>query len=431
MILLLDPVPVIEQTIAGVSEAMRPVILQGEEGGYRPSNCKYRSKHVNVPENREDWCRQTEILSLFTQMHCRTPWNLDYVSLFRSPTARSEAQDISSQLSPFQSTAEALQEWLVSASVKEVGEYKNRLGPGSMIFRIAHQDTMGSLQLIRSALEEIDLASSDVDLQQAALHWRRRLDEFRFILIDIESSFHSFVEFLDDNGSPASIGIPPKLATNPIEYLLHDAISAIELHKDRLSQVYSSLTSKTQISDSHRSIAEAETVTKLTELAFLFIPLSFATSIFGMQFISGSTSVTTYIAVALALTSGSYLLRFTIHRTTEQRLNIRRSISDRVSTYANLRVGSHIPTATFFRWLGHVMKRCLLRYWKLSFLGAVTLVMLVIPLPIIWTSSLNTGLEIALSCFLLSIPTFLVGFYFCARYSTRRRRSRVRSSPEA
>lgn len=431
MILLIDPVPVIEQTIAGVGEAMKPVITQGDEKDYEPSNCKYRSKGVNATEHREDWCRQTEILSLFTQMHCRTPWTLNYLSLFRSPTATSEAQDISSKLSPFQSTAEALQQWLVSASAKEIGGYENRLGPGSMIFRIAHQDTMGFLQLIRSALEEIDLASSDFDLQLAALHWRRRLDQFRSILIDIESSLHSFVDFLNVDKSLPSISIPLKLDTNPIEYLLQDAIHAIELHKERLSQVYSSLTSKTQISDSHRSIAEAETVTRLTEVAFLFIPLSFATSIFGMQFISGSTSATTYIAVALALTSGSYLLRFIFHRTTEQRFNIRQSISDKVSTYANLRAGSHIPTATFLRWLGHIMKRRLLRYWKLSFLVAVILVMLVIPLPIIWTSNLNTGLQIAISCFLVSIPFFLVGFYVWARYSTRRRRSRARSSPDS
>ena len=393
----------------------------------RPSNCKFRRKPANVSsEHQGDWYRRVEILSLFTQMHCRTPWNLNYRNLFGFPTTESLSHEKFDQLSPFQSTTEALRKWLTSPSINEVKGYQNQLGPGSMIFRIAHQDTMGLLQLMRLAVTEIDLASSDTELQDTALHWRCRLDEFRARLIDLEASMRSFVDFLHANGS-APKDFPPKLDTDPIDYLLHDALRAIAVHNERISQVYSSLTSKTQISDSHRSIAEAETVTRLTELAFLFIPLSFSTSIFGMQFVSGSTPATTYIAVALALTSGSYLLRFIINRTTEQRIHLERSINKRITVYAKLRAGSRISTATFARWLVHVVKRYILRFWKLSFLGATTLVMLVIPLPIIWTSGINTGLQIALSCLLVSIPTFFVGSYYASQY-LKRKRSRHSSS---
>ena len=412
VILLLDPVPMLVKETTGTWEAMH------RES--RPSNCKFRSKPTNISEHQEDWYRRLEILSLFTQMHCRTPWNFDYRDLFRYPTTRSASQDTFDRLSPFQSTTEALRKWLISAPINEVKGYQNQLGPGSMIFRIVHQDTMGLLQLMRLAVTEIDLASSDTELQETALHWRCRLDEFRALLIDLEASMNSFVDFFHANGS-APENFPPKLDTDPIDYLLHDALRAIAVHKERISQVYSSLTSKTQISDSHRSIAEAETVTRLTELAFLFIPLSFSTSIFGMQFVSGSTPATTYIAVALALTSGSYLLRFIVNRTTEQRIHLVRSISQRITAYAKLRAGSRIPTATFARWLANVAKRYILRFWKLSFLGATTLIMLVIPLPIIWTSGINTGLRIALSCLLVSIPTFFVCSYYASRYLKRKR----------
>lgn len=423
VILLLDPVPLSQETTAGVIEAMGPVKSLGKQGD---ENCKYCSipTPINISEKR---FRQIKDLSSFTQMQCRTPWTLDYRSLFSTKTAWPEILD---QLSPFQSTVEAFGNWLVSAPASEVGQYNNRLGPGSMIFRIAHQDTMGLLQLMRSAVAEIDLASSDLELQETALHWRCRLDEFRAHLIDLEASFHLFVDFLHADAAARRQVSPPKVDMDPIEDLLYHGINEIEAQKQRITQVYSSLTSKTQISDSHRSIAEAETVTRLTELAFLFIPLSFATSIFGMQFISGSTSATTYIAVALALTSGSYFLRFIVDRTTEQRSELRRSTKNRITAYAGLRSGSRIPTATFLRWLADVTKRCFFKFWKWSFLGTTIIVILVIPLPIIWTSSLNMGLQIALSCLLISLPTFLVVFYFFARYvKQQRQRARGSSAP--
>ena len=405
---------------------MNPVLLQGENERYSPSNCKFRNEHINISE---DLCLQTEVLSSFTQIYCRTPWNLDYDTLLRQSTTNSAVHETFEQLSPFQSTVEAFEKWLASAPASEVDKYKNRLGPGSMIFRIAHQDTVDLLKLMRSAVAKIDRASSDIELQEKALHWRRRLDEFRALLGNIEASLQSFVDFLHADTSTSSNDSCAKLDTDPIEYLLHDAITAIEIHKQRITQAYSSLTSKTQISDSHRSIAEAETVTRLTELAFLFIPLSFTTSIFGMQFISGSTPATTYIAVALALTSGAYLLRFIIDRTTERRSDLRRSVRNRITAYAKLRADSRIPTATFLRWLVHVVKRYLREFWRLSFLGATILIMVVIPLPIIWASSLNTGLQIATSCLLTSIPTFFVGSYIWGRYLKRQRLAKARSSP--
>lgn len=423
VILLLDPVPLIEKTTRGVDDAMKPVLSQGENEKYSPSNCKFRNEHINVSEDR---CLQTEVLSSFTQIYCRTPWNLDYNSLLRQPTTNSVVYE---QLSPFQSTVEAFEKWLASAPANEVDKYKNRLGPGSMIFRIAHQDTVDLLKLMRSAVAKIDQASSDIELQEKALHWRCRLDEFRALLANIEASLQSFVDFLHADTSSSRNDSCAKLDTDPIEYLLHDAITAIEVHKQRITQAYSSLTSKTQISDSHRSIAEAETVTRLTELAFLFIPLSFTTSIFGMQFISGSTPATTYIAVALALTSGAYFLRFIIDRTTERRSDLRRSVRNSITAYAKLRAGSRIPTATFLRWLVHVVKRYLRKFRRLSFLGATILIMVVIPLPIIWASSLDIGLQIATSCLLTSIPTFFAGSYFWARYLKRQRHAKARSGP--
>ena len=394
---------------------------------YRSTNCLSRSEPVN------EWgtvFSQTEILSLFTQMHCRIPWMLNYSSLFEQNHTNNSAHEPFNQLSPFQSTSEAFKKWLVSAPANEIRSYENRLGPGSMILRIAHQDTLDLLKLIGLAVAEIDLASSDIELQESALHWRRRLDEFRAIILDLEKSLHAFVGFLGVEVSVSRKRVFPKLDRHPIEYLLYSAISEIEAHKQRITQVYSTLTSKTQISDSHRSIAEAETVTRLTELAFFFLPLSFTTSMFGMQIMSKSTPASTYIAVAVALTSGAYLLRFIIHRTTEQRSNLRLSIRNGVTAYARLRVGSRISTATFLRWLIHRIKKCTRRFWRPISLGIAISVLVLIPLPIIWTSSLERGLQVATSCLLIPVPMTFVGFYFCWKFSRRQRRRKARGSSD-
>lgn len=60
-------------------------------------------------------------------------------------------------------------------------------------------------------------------------------------------------------------------------------LSRIERSKDRIEKFSSSLVSAMSIRESKKAISEAESVSRLTELAFFFIPLSFATSIFGMQ----------------------------------------------------------------------------------------------------------------------------------------------------
>ena len=283
-----------------------------------------------------------------------------------------------------------------------------------MIFRIAHQDTLDFLRLIRLALADIELASSDSILQERALHWRYRLDHFRAQLTVVEESLQAFVKFVKIDATSKRHQRAPDIETSLIEDLLSNVLDEINLHKRRITEAYTSLTSKVQISDSHRSIAEAETVTRLTELAFLFIPLSLATSIFGMQIIDGSTPASKYIAVVVALTSAAYLLRFFIHRTRGRRSNMERYIKNRITAYAGLRSGSRIPTVTLFRWLA---QGSLKGFRALNYLGVIILITVVVPFPIIWKSSLGRDLQVLISCLLLAIPVCLAVFSLAARYA--------------
>ena len=401
--------PLLEKAIKGDYRTSNEETTALETRQSISTNCKSRTQ---LTSQRDMPNTQLEIRSPFTQTHARTPWTLNYDCIF----AQSTVQGLDDQLSPFQSTKEAFEDWLGSAMPAELALYANQLGPASLIFRIVHQDTLNLLQLMRLALVEIDRGSNDNILQERVLHWRYRLDQFRGQLVELEGSLLQFVEFVNPQATSKNRHDQPNLETDPIQYLLSDALGRISLLKQRIGEVYITLTSKVQIRDSHRSIAEAETVTRLTELAFLFIPLSFATSVFGMQIIDGSTPPSIYIGLAVGLTSLVYILRFLIHRTTDRRLKTARTIRNNITADARMRTGSRISTAIIFEWIYHVSKRSVLQYWRLTVLGAAVLIMVIVPLSILWTRDFNRGLQVTISCLLLSVPVLLVSVYVIARW---------------
>lgn len=375
---------------------------RGRQQQLESSNCKSRSSPITRVEDGRGI--QEEIRSLFTQTKMRTPWTVDYSTLF-SPLKTRKLED---HLNPFQSTKEAFIEWLVSATSDQIAKYPIRLGPASMIFRIVHEDTILILGLMRSALADIASTSSGSVSEDQTQLWRYRLDQFRAYIVELEESLQQFVNFvhLVVEGHPQQTAV--SLETRPIEYLFSDARAQILLTDRRLDQTYSVLISKVQLMDSHRSIGEAETVTRLTEFAFLFIPLSFATSIFGMQIVDESTPASTYIAVALGLTSVAYFLRFIIHWTTRHRMILVQKIRMKITTHGELPTGSHISMTMIFSWLLYQIRRV----WKLAFFFATVLVTVVIPLPVIWTRELNTGIKIVMSCLLVLLPISLVFILF-------------------
>lgn len=392
VILLLDPMPLLRKNLRARDVAVFPADEIDSRQQLESNNCKSRS-HPRVDDGD---AIQEEIRSLFTQAKMRTPWTVDYSTLF-SPL-KTRKLDIC--LDPFQSTKEAFIGWLVSATPDQIAKYPIRLGPASMLFRIVHEDTILILGQMRSALADIASTSSGNVSEDQTLHWRYRLDRFRAYIVELEESLQQFVGFVHPvaEGQPQQTAV--SLETRPIKYLFSDARAQILLTDRRLDQTYSILLSKVQLMDSHRSIAEAETVTRLTEFAFLFIPLSFATSIFGMQIVDQSTPVSTYIAVALGLTSVAYFLRFIIHWTTRRRIILVQKIRMKITASEQISTGSHISTAMFFKWL----LAPIYREWKLALFFAIVIITVVIPLPIIWTRELDTGIKIFMSCLLVLLP---------------------------
>jgi Mg2+ and Co2+ transporter CorA len=82
----------------------------------------------------------------------------------------------------------------------------------------------------------------------------------------------------------------------------------------RLQTFSMSLTSNITLLDSRRSIAEAQNVTQLTELAFLFIPLTFTATLLGMQIdqFENRVPLSTSIILGVSVTRFSYGVRLMI-----------------------------------------------------------------------------------------------------------------------
>jgi len=82
---------------------------------------------------------------------------------------------------------------------------------------------------------------------------------------------------------------------------IRDITQQIEIAQDNLTRHYSICTSFASLQDSHKSVEYADSVGRITTLAFFFIPLSFITSLFGMNLSEfGTGEVRFWVVIATA-----------------------------------------------------------------------------------------------------------------------------------
>ncbi|KAJ0416688.1 hypothetical protein BJY00DRAFT_316568 [Aspergillus carlsbadensis] len=127
----------------------------------------------------------------------------------------------------------------------------------------------------------------------------------------------------------------------PAEDEHHTAAAQVETQFERIIQdlnsTLDSIAGALQFMESQRAIMEAESITRLTELAFLFIPLSFAAALFAMQVreLAQAPPVAYFVAFALSLSATTYSLRLFarslwVQRTKEKTLANVRSYRSRL-----------------------------------------------------------------------------------------------------
>ncbi|WPB07564.1 uncharacterized protein RHO25_012225 [Cercospora beticola] len=113
---------------------------------------------------------------------------------------------------------------------------------------------------------------------------------------------------------------------NDLDYLLKRA----KQHHDRSHEAINLLMNSTSIADARDQASETERIGKLTFVAFFYAPLSFATSLFGMNFkeVGEGLSIWIWFAVAvplLGVTLLAYLLPTKVFLRNERRKAVNRS----------------------------------------------------------------------------------------------------------
>ena len=297
-------------------------------------------------------------------------------------------------------TAANLAEWLTYNHGRQspmVGSFTHL----EYLFAIIHNDTMNTLRHMDLALREIGQHILDETLiQQRLVHWRLLLERFGTEFQQLEDSLRRFAGFInaskvsDKNSTEDQNTLRP-----PVEKLLEDSVSQINSLRQRTTRSHKSLMANMSIIESKRGIAEAESVTKLTELAFFFIPLTFSASVFSMQvkeLNASRTSIAAFFILAVIITTALYALRLLIRSEKFTDLK-KRSLND-IRHNAGLASGSSIPTKIFLAWLWQRNR------WFIIGLGITGVS--AGPIAALWTSQLTTGIKVDIT---IVITTLYVG----------------------
>ncbi|KAJ5664660.1 Mg2+ transporter protein CorA-like/Zinc transport protein ZntB [Penicillium macrosclerotiorum] len=166
------------------------------------------------------------------------------------------------------------------------------------LFHIIKQDTLTLLNQLCRILDEVEVEIlDDTKMENRLALWRRLIGRAQRELPELKASLGPFLAFLDTIQSPSATD-NCAATKSEVKEDLRKLSTEIDGIVDRLRRTSTYLTSNIGLLDSRRSIDETRAVTRLTELAFVFIPLSFATSFLAckssplpIQFLSGNSSL--------------------------------------------------------------------------------------------------------------------------------------------
>ena len=294
-------------------------------------------------------------------------------------------------------TAVSFAEWIT----KKGSEQPLMTGPTfhlECLFAIVQNDTVNTLKHMESALQEIGQhIIDDTLIQQRLVHWRLLLERFGNELQLLEDSLRRFADFINASESSRKDNEDSQVKHNPkVKKLLEEIVLQINSLRQRTTRSYKSLMANMSIVESKRGIMEAESVTKLTELAFFFIPLTFSASIFSMQvkeLDASRISIAAFFTLAVLITTASYALRLLIR--SEVFVYQRKRILTDIRQDAGLTPGSSIPTKTFLAWMWR-------RIGLLAVITTILVALLVTPVVVLWTKDINHGFKVLITILLLA-----------------------------
>jgi hypothetical protein len=202
---------------------------------------------------------------------------------------------------------------------------------------IVHRDTIGFLHFIDAVLEEIRLNSTDDYIIQKRLnHWRNLMSRFQTELPAIRVSIEDFFNFLSAF----------QLLDDAKAFVDH-TLDQIDAIIEKCEKSYAALRADMALIESKRAIDQAESVGKLSELGFVFLPVSCVAALFSMQVKPLSKPVSLYVFVTAAVSTVGIILLFRLTIRSTAWIEYKRETSRKIRLHTKIAPGAPIPTRSF------------------------------------------------------------------------------------
>ena len=372
-----------------------------------------RSKRVS--KSRESGKRRREvIIKRYCAFEGFAP-RLPFIN-YRRITSPDYQIRLSQQMEPTNSTLTTLEQALDPGDDLDTVK---PLQPTVAICMIIQNDTMHFFSLMDYALTEIgESILVDSLIQRNIDRWRILLNRYDVELRQIEASLQNLSDYLLSTGNVRLNDTNAKLETSILGRLSSTLTERISDVRQRTERVNTSLMTTMSLMENKRGIAEAESVTKLTELAFFFIPLTFSASIFSMQvkeLSASATSVSAFVVVAMMVTAGSYALRLAVR--SRRWVNLWQRMQRNIKAHAQLVSSATIPTTSFLTWICHATRN---RLGALTITIALSTMLVAVILSTMWPKHLEIGLKVAITVVLVILYLLFLTYSAIARLRKRK-----------
>lgn len=276
--------------------------------------------------------------------------------------------------------------------LREDGVTDEHIDIFSALLQVIRIDMYFVLDQYSGTLDSISIGlSSEKPSQEQLSLWRFSMAPYALELPRMIESVQSLRRYFTSHTSSTSA-----------EILTEQILARIRITMEQSDKVYASLRTEISIIDSSRSIAEAESIGKLTELAFVFIPLAFVAGVFSMQVQALQTPAQLRSVLAgAAITLGiSYGIRLALR--SDLISEPKRMLFNRIRKDARIPATRPVSTRTF---LLHIMQYIIAvpttqRFGYLFVLGGILAPLIAL----LWVEvKLETSFKILLSVLLVFV----------------------------
>jgi len=234
--------------------------------------------------------------------------------------------------------------WITNTGLSDTTMLPGQEAPASApnpldsIFMMVVLDTMAFLDAYSRCLDDMMTAAEDeVLLRRFNKGWIRILSRGQAELPALRESIQGFVR-------PSS---PAQPSPTPSEVILHlsaQATQKLDSIVGKTRSTYDFLRAEFTALESRKQVSESESVTRLTELAFIFIPLSFMASVFSMQIqeLQDPVPLRAFVAASICVLAGAYAFRLFIRSAVYT--SMASAVSHTVRRQAFIAEGQPIPT---------------------------------------------------------------------------------------